>query len=198
MPVRQPRRPRLSVPGAQGPLPVGRGRAPSRAGPQQMPGATRTSSPPAWSGRSPPVSPTAGRPASGRPGSRPERPWRTSTSTTSAASSATSSPTSERSTSSRPSTTPCSSARPGPARATSSIALGIRACLAGHRVAFATAAEWVDRLGEAHEPASSKTSSAASGGSRSSSSTRSATSPLRARPPTSSSSWSRLAMSGRA
>jgi DNA replication protein DnaC len=27
----------------------------------------------------------------------------------------------------------------------------MRACLAGHRVAFATAAEWVDRLGAAHD-----------------------------------------------
>jgi len=32
-----------------------------------------------------------------------------------------------------------------------SIALGIRACLAGHRVAFATAAQWVDRLSAAHD-----------------------------------------------
>src|ERR1039458_7620596 len=32
-----------------------------------------------------------------------------------------------------------------------SIALGIRACLAGHRVAFATASQWVDRLGAAHD-----------------------------------------------
>jgi DNA replication protein DnaC len=31
------------------------------------------------------------------------------------------------------------------------IGLGIRACQAGHRVAFATAAEWVARLGEAHD-----------------------------------------------
>ena len=31
-----------------------------------------------------------------------------------------------------------------------SIGLGIRACQAGHRVAFATAAEWVGRLGDAH------------------------------------------------
>jgi hypothetical protein len=31
-----------------------------------------------------------------------------------------------------------------------SIGLGIRACQAGHRVVFATAAEWVIRLGEAH------------------------------------------------
>ena len=30
------------------------------------------------------------------------------------------------------------------------IGLGIRACQAGHRVAFATAAEWVARLAEAH------------------------------------------------
>jgi hypothetical protein len=29
--------------------------------------------------------------------------------------------------------------------------LGIRACLAGHRVAFGTAAEWIDRLGTAHD-----------------------------------------------
>ncbi len=28
--------------------------------------------------------------------------------------------------------------------------MGIRACQAGHRVAFATAREWVDRLGVAH------------------------------------------------
>jgi DNA replication protein DnaC len=32
-----------------------------------------------------------------------------------------------------------------------SIALGIRACLAGHRVAFATATQWVDRLAAAHD-----------------------------------------------
>ena len=31
-----------------------------------------------------------------------------------------------------------------------SIGLGIRACQAGHRVAFATAAEWVARLAHAH------------------------------------------------
>jgi DNA replication protein DnaC len=31
-----------------------------------------------------------------------------------------------------------------------SIGLGIRACQAGHRVAFATAAQWVDRLASAH------------------------------------------------
>ncbi len=39
---------------------------------------------------------------------------------------------------------------PGTGKTHLSIGLGIRACQAGHRVAFATAAEWVDRLGEAH------------------------------------------------
>jgi hypothetical protein len=38
--------------------------------------------------------------------------------------------------------------RPGPARHLA-IAISIRACLAGHRVAFATATEWVARLAEA-------------------------------------------------
>ncbi|MGH9266714.1 MAG: IS21-like element helper ATPase IstB [Acidimicrobiales bacterium] len=40
---------------------------------------------------------------------------------------------------------------PGTGKSHLSIALGIRACLAGHRVAFATAAQWVDRLGAAHD-----------------------------------------------
>ena len=39
---------------------------------------------------------------------------------------------------------------PGTGKTHLSIGLGIRACQAGHRVAFATAAEWVARLGEAH------------------------------------------------
>jgi len=38
---------------------------------------------------------------------------------------------------------------PGTGKTHLAIALGIRACLAGHRVAFATATEWVARLGEA-------------------------------------------------
>jgi len=40
---------------------------------------------------------------------------------------------------------------PGTGKTHLSIALGIRACVAGHRVAFATAAEWVARLGAAHD-----------------------------------------------
>jgi len=39
---------------------------------------------------------------------------------------------------------------PGTGKTHLSIADGIRACLAGHRVAFATATEWVARLGDAH------------------------------------------------
>src|SRR6266699_2620744 len=38
---------------------------------------------------------------------------------------------------------------PGTGKTHLSIALGIRACLAGQRVAFATATEWVTRLGDA-------------------------------------------------
>lgn len=38
---------------------------------------------------------------------------------------------------------------PGTGKTHLAIALGIRACQAGHRVAFATAAEWVARLGQA-------------------------------------------------
>ena len=39
---------------------------------------------------------------------------------------------------------------PGTGKTHLSIGLGIRACQAGHRVAFATAAQWVSRLAEAH------------------------------------------------
>ena len=53
-------------------------------------------------------------------------------------------------TSSPPARTSCSSARPAPARPTCPSGSGIRACQAGHRVAFATAAEWVARLAAAH------------------------------------------------
>ena len=39
---------------------------------------------------------------------------------------------------------------PGTGKTHLAIGLGIRACQAGHRVAFATAAEWVSRLADAH------------------------------------------------
>ena len=88
------------------------------------PGATRSSSPPAGSGKCRPARPTAVRPASAPPASQPAR----------ASTSSTSSPT-----------------LPGTGKSHLSIALGVRACVAGHRVAFATAAQWVDRLGAAHD-----------------------------------------------
>src|SRR5579871_5942172 len=40
---------------------------------------------------------------------------------------------------------------PGTGKTHLATGIGIRACQAGHRVAFATAAEWVSRLGEAHQ-----------------------------------------------
>jgi DNA replication protein DnaC len=40
---------------------------------------------------------------------------------------------------------------PGTGKTHLSVGLGIRACQAGHRVAFATAAQWVARLAEAHQ-----------------------------------------------
>ena len=39
---------------------------------------------------------------------------------------------------------------PGTGKTHLAIGLGIRACQAGHRVAYATASEWVSRLTEAH------------------------------------------------
>lgn len=39
---------------------------------------------------------------------------------------------------------------PGTGKTHLAVALGLRACLAGYRVAFATASEWVGRLAEAH------------------------------------------------
>ena len=92
----------------------------------------------------------AARAVSGPPGSRPESRWRSSTSTTPADSNGTSSRTWAPWTSWSPRTTSSSSARPAPARPTWRSGIAIRACQAGHRVLFATAAEWVSTLAEAH------------------------------------------------
>ena len=62
----------------------------------------------------------------------------------------TSSPTSAPSTSSKPAPTPCSSARRAPARATSPSPSASEPVWPD-TVAFATAAQWVDRLGAAHD-----------------------------------------------
>ena len=120
-------------------------------GPGARAGPTRSSWPPAWSARWPPDSPTAGRSGSGRRASPPKRPSRTSTSTTNGRSSETPSPTSAPSTSSPAKDNVVFLGPPGTGKTHLATGLGIRACQAGHRVAFATAAEWVARLGEAHQ-----------------------------------------------
>jgi DNA replication protein DnaC len=85
---------------------------------------------------------------------------------------------------------------PGTGKTHLAIGLGIRACQAGHRVAFATAAQWVTRLAEAHTAGRLQDELTRLGRSPSSWSTRSATSRLRPRRPTCSSSWSRPATNG--
>jgi hypothetical protein len=67
---------------------------------------------------------------------------------------------------------------PGTGKTHLAIAVSIRACLAGHRVAFATATEWVARLAEAKRQNTLDLSRAACPSSRCSSSMRSATSRL--------------------
>ena len=122
------------------PVAAGRGRTPGRAGPSRRlepRGLPRRL--PRAGGVRPPVPRRRG-PHPLPPASRPARPSRTSTSSTSAASARTSSPTSVPSTSSRPRSNAVFLGPPGTGKSHLSIALGIRACLAGHRVAFATAA----------------------------------------------------------
>ena len=96
------------------------------------------------------MTPTAGRAASAPPGSRPANRWRSSTSTTNAPSNARPSPTWAHWTSSPPKENAIFLGPPGTGKTMLAIGLGIRACQAGHRVAFATAAEWVARLAAAH------------------------------------------------
>jgi DNA replication protein DnaC len=66
---------------------------------------------------------------------------------------------------------------PGTGKTHLAIGLSIRACQAGHRVAFATAAEWVARLADAHTQGRLQAELTRLGRIPSSSSTRSATSP---------------------
>jgi hypothetical protein len=81
----------------------------------------------------------------------PARPSTTSTSTFQRSmKTATSSPTSASSTSSTKPDNVVFLGPPGTGKTHLAIGLGVRACQAGHRVAFATAAEWVDRLAAAH------------------------------------------------
>src|SRR5262249_56615190 len=55
---------------------------------------------------------------------------------------------------------------PGTGKTHLAIALSIRACLAGQRVQFATATQWVARLGEAKRQGASRPSSGGSASSR--------------------------------
>ena len=73
---------------------------------------------------------------------------------------------------------------PGTGKSHLAIALGIRACLAGQRVVFATATEWVARLADAQRQGRLDEELRRLDGSRCSSATRSATSPSTPRPPT--------------
>jgi hypothetical protein len=98
---------------------------------------------PACSGKCLPATRTAARAAFAPRSSPPASPWKSSTSTTPADSSARSSRTWAPWTSSPPKTTWCSSAH-------LATGIAIRACQAGHRVQFATAAQWVARLADAH------------------------------------------------
>ena len=138
------RRARVPDPGAEGADACARRSAGWPSGPGPRAGPTRSSWPPACNARSPPANPTAARAASAPPGSRPARAWRSSTSTTPAASNA--------STIAHLGTLDFVTARenvvflgpPGTGKTHLAIGLAIRACQAGHRVLFATAAEWVD------------------------------------------------------
>ena len=73
---------------------------------------------------------------------------------------------------------------PGTGKTHLAIAVSIRACLAGQRVAFATATEWVARLGDAKRHGNLEAELRRLGFIPLSSSTRSATSPSTPRPPT--------------
>jgi DNA replication protein DnaC len=84
---------------------------------------------------------------------------------------------------------------PGTGKTHLAIALGIRACLAGHRVAFATATEWVAASSTRSASDVSRPSCAASDACRWPSSTRWDTCPSTRRRRTSCSTWSRAATS---
>ena len=85
---------------------------------------------------------------------------------------------------------------PGTGKTHLATGIAIRACQAGHRVAFATASQWVDRLAAAHAAGKLQPSSPGWPATRCWSSTRSATSRSNPRPPTCSSSSSPAATSG--
>lgn len=90
------------------------------------------------------------RAASAPPASRLGSRWKSSTLSMLVASNATPSHIWAPWISSPPAITSCFWAPPGTGKTHLAVGLAIRACQAGHRVLFATAAEWVARLAEAH------------------------------------------------
>jgi hypothetical protein len=85
---------------------------------------------------------------------------------------------------------------PGTGKTHLATGLAIRACQAGHRVQFATAAEWVDRLAAAHHAGRLQDELVRLAATRCWSSTKSATSPSNPKPPTCSSNSSPPATNG--
>ena len=85
---------------------------------------------------------------------------------------------------------------PGTGKTHLSIALAVQAARRGHRVAFATAHQWVQRLDTPNGPGGWTASWSGCGASRCWSATRSATSPSPPRPPPYSSPWCPAATSG--
>jgi DNA replication protein DnaC len=84
---------------------------------------------------------------------------------------------------------------PGTGKTHLAIGLAIRACQAGHRVLFATASQWVDRLAAAHHTGALQAELVRLGRYRCWSSTKSATSRSNPKRPTCSSNWSPTATS---
>src|SRR5690348_7751147 len=101
----------------------------------------RSSSSPACNARSPRGRPTAAKAGSAPRGCPPARAWRSSTSTTPALGTLDFVTSRENVVFLGP---------PGTGKTHLATGLAIRACQAGHRVLFATASQWVDRLADAH------------------------------------------------
>ena len=140
---------RAPVPRAEG-AGGGHGRCPSSpTAPARRSGASSSSPPRCSRPRSTAATATAARAASRPPASRRARRSRSSTSAFRPRSAATRSCISASSTSSPAARTSSCSGPPGTGKSHLAIAIGIRACLAGHRVAFRTATEWVALLADA-------------------------------------------------
>ena len=139
----------LPDPGAEGTDPARGRRRGSPNAPAPSPGPTRSSSPPACNARSPPARvPRRRGTHPRRPVPRPQVPGGLRLRPRPRPQTRDRSPTWAPWTSSPPRRTWSSSARPGTGKTHLATGLAIRACQAGHRVLFATASQWVDRLAD--------------------------------------------------